>query len=66
LVRPVLRLSPLAKVGATVVLVGAALALWADRSETAWAVLVSRGLLIAGFVLYVVARVRMVRGRRGQ
>jgi hypothetical protein len=61
----VLRLSPLAKAGATIFIAGIGLALYAENAEAAWAVPVSRVVMVLGFVLYVVARVRMVRGRRG-
>ena len=61
----VFRLSPLAKAGATIAIAGVGLALYAERANAAWAVPASRAVMILGVVLYAVARVRMVRKRRG-
>ncbi|MGH7162961.1 MAG: hypothetical protein ACREID_05715 [Planctomycetota bacterium] len=62
--RWVLRLSPLAKFGALLAAAGVLLALGARHAGSLVAERIGRAALALGFVLYVVARVRMVRGAR--
>lgn len=59
--RLVVRLSPLAQVAVACALVGGAAWLLADRKGLEWLSLPGRVLLLGGFGLYVVARVKMVR-----
>lgn len=64
MVRVVVRLSPLAKVGVTVVLAGAGLAIYAAKTDADWAVGTSRVVIAVGMVLYFAARFRAFRKSR--
>jgi hypothetical protein len=64
LARLVFRVTPLAKIAATVGGVGAALAIYGKLQGVFWASGVGAGLLFAGAIVYYVERFRMMRRRR--
>ena len=64
MVRVVVRLSPLAKAGFTIVLLGVGLAVYAAKTDAAWAAASSRVVMAVGLVLYFVARYRAFRRSR--
>ena len=57
--RLVLKLSPLAKVGAVVVVIGVAFALYGKMREVAWADRLGFWVVLAGAAVYFFARIRM-------
>jgi EamA domain-containing membrane protein RarD len=61
LARFVVRLSRLAQVAVACALAGGAAWLLAERKDLGWLALPGRILLLGGFGLYVIARVKMVR-----
>jgi len=60
-VRLVLRLSAVAKAGATLAALGGALAIYGELKDVGWAADWGRGLLFGGFLIYVIERARMLR-----
>ena len=64
MVRLVVRLSPLAKVGATLGGLGVAVAVYGELSSTHWAQVAGRVLVIGGGLIYLIGRARMLMRAR--
>ncbi|MHC4937765.1 MAG: hypothetical protein ACYTHK_02195 [Planctomycetota bacterium] len=60
----VIRLSPIAKIAATVAMVGCALALYGKMQGVDWANGVGTALLFGGAIVYLIERFRSLRSKR--